>query len=666
MIIDFIKKHIMTISGVLASLVFIALVLFSLNVIPFNSSKDVGEETLQKASYTVKDGDALFEINVNKLPLVDKMMTIEGNFTGSKSVLVKYKDSPEVFLLTDIQFGAFNQYFEVTLKDFLKDNPDFDYSARSSLSGIGEKFGLDGDPNSFIAKQGAKNIAGTLGRALTMIFVMVVFIVILLKMQTGQLSNNIEMSKPSDIDDSLDDLVGMNDIKVELLQLEEMIMSRGLYKEYGIDKPFNVMMTGPAGTGKTKLARCLAKRLNVPLFYTSAASLESGYVGGGPRTLKKLYAKALKQKRAIIFLDEAESILSSRENHMSGSKYENDTSTTLLSLLDGVNTKGGVEIIWVVASNFDEHKMKMDEAMLRRFHLKINFRLPNHEERREILKRLVESRVQDRVCEEIDLDHIASITSSMSPAILENLITRASLLAAQDRKKIDQDILLRAFERIAVGLTDRATTGKMDEKRKVIATHEAGHFIVQIHNAMRKTKGDVTKLYDTLDVIKISTESVSKMGALGFVLSKSEDVPLQTRSEYENMVCELYGGMANEEIHYGESGVTAGAHNDIEKVTKILNKMINEVGYYNNVKLNYSTLESLGVDTGTNRMATIQSRASNLYLSTKDILIQYREMTDIIVKLLMDHYVITIDEIIPHIESFYSDNQQLLNSYKVK
>ncbi len=59
----------------------------------------------------------------------------------------------------------------------------------------------------------------------------------------------------------MDDLIGMEDIKQEVLHLEDMIRNRAEYQSHNIDKPFNVMLTGPAGTGKTKLVGYLAKRL---------------------------------------------------------------------------------------------------------------------------------------------------------------------------------------------------------------------------------------------------------------------------------------------------------------------------------------------------------------------------------------------------------------------
>jgi cell division protease FtsH len=66
-------------------------------------------------------------------------------------------------------------------------------------------------------------------------------------------------------------------------------------------------------------------------------------------------------------------------------RWDDDTANTLLGLLDGIKSTEGLEVIWMVASNFDEVHCPMDEAMLRRFAVKINFRLPNQAERKELL-----------------------------------------------------------------------------------------------------------------------------------------------------------------------------------------------------------------------------------------------------------------------------------------
>ncbi|MEO8166435.1 MAG: AAA family ATPase, partial [Betaproteobacteria bacterium] len=92
---------------------------------------------------------------------------------------------------------------------------------------------------------------------------------------------SLKFIEPSQVHGSIDDLVGMDDIKAEVAQIKDQYQRRAEYAEYGIDKPFNVMFSGPAGTGKTKLASYLAKELRLPILFHSAANLETGFVSGG-------------------------------------------------------------------------------------------------------------------------------------------------------------------------------------------------------------------------------------------------------------------------------------------------------------------------------------------------------------------------------------------------
>jgi cell division protease FtsH len=182
---------------------------------------------------------------------------------------------------------------------------------------------------------------------------------------------------------SIDDLVGMDDIKAEVAQIKDQYQRRAEYAEYGVVKPFNVMFSGPAGSGKTKLASFLAKELQLPILFHSAANLETGFVAGGSNTLSRIMSMAKRRKRCVVFLDEAQDLFMKRGGRR---KFDDDTANTLLSVLDGVrSSRNEAEIIWIVASNFNSETMQMDDAMLRRFQMKVDFRMPNREERLAII-----------------------------------------------------------------------------------------------------------------------------------------------------------------------------------------------------------------------------------------------------------------------------------------
>jgi len=478
------------------------------------------------------------------------------------------------------------------------------------------------------------------------LFVILALLPFMAKGMLPGMSNKFSVMKPGDLKGSMDDLVGMQDIKDEVLHLESMLTDRAQYKAHNIDKPFNVMLTGPAGTGKTKLAGYLAKKLDIPLIQYSASSLETGMVGGGSRTLNAIYDKACRTGRCIIFLDEAQGLFMPRGR--SEKKYDDDTPNTLLALLDGVKSEKGADVIWIVASNFDDNRMAMDEAMLRRFAVKIGFRMPNKRERAELLQVFLDRKAKDCIdWQHLDLDQVAEITANMAPALIESMVDRASMIAIQDKAQITTAVLFRAFERGAIGLTDRAATADKDKERERVAIHELGHFFMQIDPLMRQGLS-LEEVKQKASLLKISTESVSKMGALGYVLSSAEEVGLHTLVELEEQVCGLYGGVAAEELFYGNRGISIGSQNDIEKATRILQLMVGRLSMYSRAKIDYSQLQSKGVDE--KALANIEAKSAELYEHTLATMQTYRERIFSLKDVLMARYVLTKDEVFEYLQ----------------
>ena len=454
------------------------------------------------------------------------------------------------------------------------------------------------------------------------------------------------MITPDKLKGSMDDLIGMEDIKQEVLHLEDMIRNREEYQSHNIDKPFNVMLTGPAGTGKTKLVGYLAKRLDMPLISASGSALESGYVGGGSKALNALYRKACAKGKCIIFLDEAQSLFMPRGR--SEKKWEDDTANTLLGLLDGVKSDKGQGVIWVVASNFDDASTEMDEAMLRRFSVKINFRLPNKNERRELLKSFLSRKKEGLVdWSDLDLDQVAEITQNLSPALLETVVERASMISIQEKAIINTDLLFRAYERATIGLTDRATTAEKHKQRERISLHELGHFFMQIDPWLRAGMS-LDEVKEKSHLLKISTEAVSKIGALGYVLQSGDDMSLRTLEELERDVIGLYGGMAAEELFYGARGISVGAQNDIEKVTKMLNLMVNRLSMYSRSKIDYSQLQNDA--SGEHTLRQMEEKADELYSYTLGAMRDYRAMMESIKDTLLEQYVLSKDAVFALLE----------------
>jgi cell division protease FtsH len=457
---------------------------------------------------------------------------------------------------------------------------------------------------------------------------------------------NASVISPDKLKGSMDDLIGMEDIKQEVLHLEDMIRNRAEYKSHNIDKPFNVMLTGPAGTGKTKLVGYLAKKLNVPLIQASGSALESGFVGGGSKALNALYRKACAHGNCMIFLDEAQTLFMPRGR--GEKKWEDDTANTLLGLLDGVKSDKGAGVIWVVASNFDDASSEMDEAMLRRFSVKINFRLPNKGERSDLLKNFLSRKKEGLVdWNDLDLGQVSEMTANLSPALLETVVERASMISIQEKTIINTDLMFRAFERATLGLTDRATTAEKHKQRERVALHELGHFFMQIDPYLRQGMS-LKEVKEKSHLLKISTESVSKIGALGYVLQSGDDVSLRTLEELEQDVIQLYGGVAAEELFYGARGISVGSQNDIEKATKMLNLMVNRLSMYSRSKIDYTQLGQ--EHTGEHSIRQVEKKSDELYSYTLGAIRDYKAVIESIKDTLLDQYVLSKDAVFALLE----------------
>lgn len=468
----------------------------------------------------------------------------------------------------------------------------------------------------------------------------------------GQIKS-LKFIEPQQIQGGIDDLVGMEDIKAEIAQIRDQYERREEYAEYGVKKTFNVMFSGPAGTGKTKLASYLARELNLPILFHSAVNLETGFVGGGSATLARIVAMAKRRKRCIVFLDEAQDLFMQRGGRR---KFEDDTQNMLLAVLDGVRTKSDAEIIWIVASNFNQETQKMDEAMLRRFQMKVDFRLPNREERLAITRHYLSQRAE-KVLPELDLRHFVEITEGRSPADLETIVTQAGISAVQAGELIGADTLMQAAERVLVGNVNEHTTKERERDRRIIAIHEWGHFLVDFQRERELARGDWEKILAEMKTLKISLKANARNNALGFVFHKQGVNLLKTKADIEHDVRVLLGGMANEELFFGEDGTTNGAHNDITKVTRLLHHAVAEMGMYRKTRLNFGALDQPGSNKSLDEetRSIMEAQSERLYAETKAALENLQPLTEHLAGRLMARGEMSLREALDEIRGFEDD-----------
>jgi cell division protease FtsH len=190
--------------------------------------------------------------------------------------------------------------------------------------------------------------------------------------------------------------------------------------------------------------------------------------------------------------------------------------------------------------------------------------------------------------------------------------------------------------------------------------HEWGHFLVDLDHERWMANGDWERILAEMKTIKISLKANPRTNALGFVFHKQGINLLKTKGDIEHDVRVLLGGMANEELFFGEEGTTNGAHNDITRVTQLLYHAVGEMGMYRSTRLNFGALEregepgGRGVDEETRGIMEAQSE--RLYGETKAVLIRLKRLTEHLVGKLLEAGEMSLNQALAEIRSFESSN----------
>lgn len=351
---------------------------------------------------------------------------------------------------------------------------------------------------------------------------------------------------------------GLKEAKEELKEIIDFLKNPKKYLEIGAKIPRGVLLMGPPGTGKTLLAKAIASQANVPFFSVSASEMIELFVGVGASRIRNLFEQARKVGRAIIFIDEIDSIGKVRGIGVTGGHEEREqTLNQLLSEMDGIAKEE--EILVFAATNRPEY---LDPALLRpgRFDRRIVLDLPDINEREEILK--IHCRGKP-LAPNVSLKEITERTPGFSGADLANLANEAAILAARRNKhQIYQEELLEAIEKVLLG-PERKSHILSKEEKEIAAYHEAGHALVSAF------------LEKSEPVRKISI--VARGLAAGYTLkSPKEEKRLKTKSEFLAEMATLLGGYCAEQLKFGE--ITTGASNDLERATEIARKLVMEYG----------------------------------------------------------------------------------------
>ena len=353
------------------------------------------------------------------------------------------------------------------------------------------------------------------------------------------------------------DIAGYEGVKQEITEVVDFLRMPDRFREIGARVPKGMLLVGPPGTGKTLFARAVAGEAGVGFLSVTGSDFMEMFVGVGASRVRDLFQQARRMGRAIIFIDEIDSIGRKRGAGLGGGHDEREqTLNQMLSEMDGFETAEGIVIL--AATNRPDI---LDPALLRpgRFDRQIVVPLPEFTERKAILE--VHSR-DKRMGPDVDLSTMAKATPGMSGADLANLVNEAALVAVRrNSKQIERIDFENARDRVVLGAQRESLVMSADEK-KATAYHEGGHALL----------ATVLPHGDPLHKVTILPRGM----ALGVTWSLPQERHTYSKEFFEDTICKAMGGRVAEKIVFDH--VNSGAANDLEQATAIARRMVREWG----------------------------------------------------------------------------------------
>ncbi|MBP6891923.1 ATP-dependent zinc metalloprotease FtsH, partial [Candidatus Shapirobacteria bacterium] len=362
------------------------------------------------------------------------------------------------------------------------------------------------------------------------------------------------------------DVAGVEEAKMDLEEVVDFLKHPEKYQKMGARAPRGVLLVGPAGVGKTLLAKAVAGEANVPFYSMAGSEFMEMLVGVGASRVRDLFGTAKKAGKAIIFIDEIDAIGRMRGGFDGGHGEREQTLNQILVEMDGFETNSAVVVL--AATNRGD---LLDPALLRpgRFDRRVVLEMPDLEAREEIIKIHAKGKPFERA---VNWKNVAKRTVGFSGADIENMLNEAAIKAARENKeKISAADIDEAALKVKLGSEKKRI--QSEEDKKMTAYHEAGHAIVNYVEEL-----------DPVHRISI----VSRGMALGFTLIPPEkDRIHETRSRLIKQMAMAMGGRAAEELVFNDT--TTGASSDINHATNIARSMVEDWGMSDLGPINWGT-----------------------------------------------------------------------------
>ena len=214
-----------------------------------------------------------------------------------------------------------------------------------------------------------------------------------------------------------------------------------VFERLGIDPPKGVFLYGPPGTGKTLIVRAVANETDAYFLHISGPEIMGKFYGESEERLRKVFVDAQAHAPAIIFIDEIDAIAPKREDLGGEKQVEKRVVAQLLSLMDGLESRG--KVIVIGATNIPN---TIDPALRRpgRFDRELSVSIPDKKGRLEII--VIHTRGMP-LADDVSLEKLAEITHGFVGADLEALAREAAMTALRKiLPKIDYELAEIPYE----------------------------------------------------------------------------------------------------------------------------------------------------------------------------------------------------------------------------
>ncbi len=417
--------------------------------------------------------------------------------------------------------------------------------------------------------------------------------------------------RPSEIPITFDDVVGLGIVKDEVIRTLNLFLAFKTFRDRMGGTPRRaILFEGPPGTGKTYMAKAMAREAGVPFLFVSASAFQSMYYGQTNRKIRSYFRSLRKIARreggAIGFIEEIDAIAGTRSG-VSSMADQPDQGRGVARSDSREGISGVVNELLVQMQSFDESTMggrvrgwgidrlnrfmpaahqirkrrptganilvigatnraaDLDPALLRpgRFDRAVYFGLPGRSGRRDIIDYYLKKKAH---VPELDKDErrdtLAAMTFGYSPVMIEHLFDEALVWCLRDgREAMEWPDIQQAKLTEEIGLAQPVEY--TIEEKLTIATHEAGHAVIAYLVG-------VGRKLEVLSIIK-------RKDALGLLAhSETEERYTRTRSELIAAIQINFGGMTAEELFFGESGT--GPSSDLVNATTLAAQMVGSFG----------------------------------------------------------------------------------------